>query len=168
MSYWREDKKKNSLDLPESNDVWNRKLSMWLEVFFLYFQILSQPGERCVPVYIEKRCACSRCSNHRGVWRRGTWERACVRVRACSDSLQRKFDMCLVTWDMVYGWPAKFWRLKWGRHQPRCAITSSQSRRRRTSLNWRKAAAFEGLTWWLSEWRKPWVHICTKYSVRQS
>lgn len=32
----------------------------------------------------------------------------CVRLCVCCDSLQRKLDMCLVTWDMVYGWPVNF------------------------------------------------------------
>lgn len=32
----------------------------------------------------------------------------CVCLCVCRDSLQRKLDMCLVTWDTVYGWPVNF------------------------------------------------------------
>lgn len=51
--------------------------------FFLHLQILSQLGERCVPVYIAKHYACSRCSNHRG-FGEGEHKRelVCARVRA--------------------------------------------------------------------------------------
>lgn len=82
---------------------------------FFYPQILSQLGERCVPMYIEKHYACSRCSNHRRFGEgEHESEHVCVSVCACtrSDSLQRKLDMRLVTWDTVHGWPVNFWRLK--------------------------------------------------------
>lgn len=84
-------------------------------LLFFYPQILSQLGERCVPMYIEKHYACSRCSNHRRFGEgEHESEHVCVSVCACtrSDSLQRKLDMRLVTWDTVHGWPVNFWRLK--------------------------------------------------------
>lgn len=53
-------------------------------LLFFYPQILSQLGERCVPMYIEKHYACSRCSNHRRFGEgEHESEHVCVSVCVC-------------------------------------------------------------------------------------
>lgn len=81
---WRRDKKIKrpycTKEPRRCQDVWSWKLWMWLKVFFVLSDFVTAWWKVCSCVYRETLCL-QQMLKPQGVWRRGTWERACVRAQ---------------------------------------------------------------------------------------